>query len=780
MKMIRRFFATWAFPVSAGLAALAGCGQNDVDTFGGVADASGFDVNHTPDTDVDGDGITESLFSKQGYIDGQVVQYFDFGQIPAFFDEGLGKFLTQPNFLYRVTGECEPGLAAAGNTEPLGLDADGDGVADFDHDPRFDTFSVFRHHDVIEFLPDGQDADEDGAVDFNPILQVVTVEVPAGTPCNTVLSAETIRKRASSEDLNGNGVLDRNEDLDDDGRIDDDLRGDLTITFTEEFVLVEAFDAFTRLPDLVFTAVPDPSSAKGRNFGFLRFDPDGFSEDLDVDQSFETEAEIDFVNNNGDPIPDGILQDEDLDQDGNFDVDEDLNNDGQLQANEDVDGDNRLDVDEDDNGNGEFDVEDKDHDGRRDCGEVTATFCIESEFNRAPITEDLNGNGILDAGEDGSTPEFGPPNGVLDTEDVDGNGQLSSTEDLNGDGTADGLQGGIPAYDDKLIAFFKTFLLHIVNFRTPAITKEVLATEDLNNNGILDPGEDANENGEIDELTATSVATMRMFLDADEPGARAIFEFAPGEAGFQSLAEVVFYTRLDGNLLAGEINSLADLQAADAANRVDIQDDEDELPRVVLHVGFARSGAAIADANAAGDSVFFRDTDGDSIPDFIEDLFLGSDPTDTDTDGDGLLDSEEDRNRDGELEAFESDPTNTDTDADGIDDNDEVNTTNTDPSSADTDGDGLCDGAIAVADGAAAICAAGEDLDADGVVDAGETSAVDADSDNDGLTDGDEADLGTDPNDTNTDNDCFDDGEEVTLGSDPNDINDPVQGGNCN
>jgi hypothetical protein len=283
MKMIRRFFATWAFPVSAGLAAFAGCGQNDVDTFGGVADPSAFDVNHTPNTDVDGDGITESLFPKQGYIDGEVVQYFDFGQIPAFFDEGLDKFLTQPNFIYRLSGDCEAGLAAAGNTEPLAIDGNNDGVPDFDYDPRFDTFSVFSHHDVVEFLPDGNDANDDGAVDYNPILQVVTIDVPAGEPCNSVLSASTIRKRLDTEDLNDNGVLDTNEDLDNDGRIDDDLRGDLTATVTEEFVIVEAFDAFTRLPDLVFSIVPDPSNNRSRNFGFLRFDPDGFFEDLDID-----------------------------------------------------------------------------------------------------------------------------------------------------------------------------------------------------------------------------------------------------------------------------------------------------------------------------------------------------------------------------------------------------------------------------------------------------------------------------------------------------------------
>ena len=45
--------------------------------------------------------------------------------------------------------------------------------------------------------------------------------------------------------------------------------------------------------------------------------------------------------------------------------------------------------------------------------------------------------------------------------------------------------------------------------------------------------------------------------------------------------------------------------------------------------------------------------------------------------------------------------------------------------------------------------------------------AVGTDSDNDGLTDGDEAVLGTDPNEPDTDGDGIDDGDEVALGTSP-------------
>lgn len=739
--------------MSAGLAAFTGCGQNDVDTFGGVVDSAVFDARHAPDTDVDGDEITESLFPKQGYVDGKVVQFFDFGPVPALFNANIEKFLFTPNFLFRLTGECE---APDGKIVLEGFEG-------IDFDPRFDTFSPFGHHDILEFLPDGTDADEDGNIDYTPILQVVNVAVPPGTDCNTILSASTLRRRLNTEDLNGNGLLDRGEDVDNDNLLDDDLRGDLTATLTDEFVVLEAVDAFTRLPDLVFSSVADPSNNKGRNFGFLRFDPDGFSEDLDVDQRFEPEPEVD-VNAND------ILEDEDLDQDGNLDIKEDINNDGQLQADEDVDGDNRLDVKEDANNNGVLDVEDKDHDKRRDCGEIcpanignvevpfTCTVpCIESNFGEAPITEDTNGNGILDAGEDGSTAAFGAADGVLNTQDLNGDGLLSNNEDLDGDGVPSGLQGAIPAYQDDLIVFFNTFLLHVVEFRAPTVTTEILASEDANNNGVLDPGEDANNNGVIDDLTALSVASMRMFIDADDSNARPIFEFAPGEEGFQTLGEVVFYTRIDSNLLAGEIASADDLFAAAIANRVDI---DTERTGILIHAGFARSGAALADSNALGDSVLFQDTDNDGIPNFIEEILLGSDPNDTDSDNDGLLDNEEDRNRDGDIGDFESDPLDADGDNDGISDVDEFDN-GTNPSSNDTDEDGLLDNA--------------EDVDADGIVDAGETDPLDADSDNDTLLDGDEVVDGSDPNDANTDGDCFTDGAEVNdLNSDPTDINDPV------
>jgi hypothetical protein len=88
----------------------------------------------------------------------------------------------------------------------------------------------------------------------------------------------------------------------------------------------------------------------------------------------------------------------------------------------------------------------------------------------------------------------------------------------------------------------------------------------------------------------------------------------------------------------------------------------------------------------------------------------------------------------------------------------------TDPTNADTDGDGLCDGPGTVA----GTCVSGEDLNANGAVDSGETDPVDADSDDDTYDDGMEVLYGSDPlsaadtpEDNHVNNGDIDDSDEV-------------------
>jgi subtilisin family serine protease len=121
------------------------------------------------------------------------------------------------------------------------------------------------------------------------------------------------------------------------------------------------------------------------------------------------------------------------------------------------------------------------------------------------------------------------------------------------------------------------------------------------------------------------------------------------------------------------------------------------------------------------------DSDGDGLPDMLEDLYC-TDPNDADTDDDGILDGVEDANHNGLVDTNETDPCNIDTDGDGIQDGTELGytdadigsdtdtgvfkedrdpATTTDPLDEDTDGDGVNDG--------------DEDVNHNGRVDPGET-----------------------------------------------------------
>jgi len=128
---------------------------------------------------------------------------------------------------------------------------------------------------------------------------------------------------------------------------------------------------------------------------------------------------------------------------------------------------------------------------------------------------------------------------------------------------------------------------------------------------------------------------------------------------------------------------------------------------------------------------------------------------DTDTDGDGLPDGVEDADQDGIVDPGETDPLNPDTDGDGIPDGTEPSPLQDmdndglisalDP---DSDGDGLGDGV--------------EDADHDGAVDSGETDPVNPDTDGDGLSDGLEVLAGTSPLALDTDGDGLADAQEAT------------------
>ncbi|MBN1944488.1 MAG: hypothetical protein JW797_02375 [Bradymonadales bacterium] len=160
--------------------------------------------------------------------------------------------------------------------------------------------------------------------------------------------------------------------------------------------------------------------------------------------------------------------------------------------------------------------------------------------------------------------------------------------------------------------------------------------------------------------------------------------------------------------------------------------------------GYLGDGVTCTIADRDGDGILDAD---DNCPDVYnpgQENNYGTDLGDAceDIDGDGLYDAEEDLNGNGVLDPDETDPTRADTDGDGLSDYTEVRGDNpTNPGSPDTDGDSLCDGPTSVSE----VCLAGEDTNANGRVDPGETDPTRADTDEGGVPDGEEVQRGTDP-----------------------------------
>lgn len=174
------------------------------------------------------------------------------------------------------------------------------------------------------------------------------------------------------------------------------------------------------------------------------------------------------------------------------------------------------------------------------------------------------------------------------------------------------------------------------------------------------------------------------------------------------------------------------------------------------------------------------DTDGDGIPDLVEEegwtTLAGhtyvTDPKNPDTDGDGLTDGVEagqpaENLAEASLYTGVSDPLKADSDDDGLNDKAEVlgwstqrgETFITNPMNPDTDDDGLSDGDEA-----------GEVVDgqADRAVYVGFSIPTLGDTDSDGVWDAEEANSGTDPYSQDTDGDGLSDFLELNLvGTDP-------------
>jgi hypothetical protein len=440
----------------------------------------------------------------------------------------------------------------------------------------------------------------------------------------------------------------------------------------------------------------------------------------------------------GDGLADGV---EDADQDGrrdggetdpsDDDTDDDCLTDG-YEVN--VSGTDPLDVDTDNDG-----IQDGTESGAgapqgndtntaiciEDVDPSTVTDPLDIDTDNGGIVdgfEDANGNGFIDPGE--TDPNLGSDDGALT--DCDGDGLSDFAEvgigtnpcnpDTDGDGVDDGTEVLVAGSDPNDDDTDDDGLLD--------------GTEDADGDGIVDAGEtdpldEDSDNDGIQDGTESGLAAPE---GNDTDAANFVPDAQPSTTTDPLNADTDFGGVADG-FEDANFNGLVDGGETDPNNPAD-------------------DGVAI-------------DPDGDGLPDSTE-VLLGTSPTNPDTDGDGLSDGVEvnDGIQDG-TEVGLAAPEGNDTLLSNFVPDGDGGATTTNPLDADTDNGGVVDGL--------------EDLDADGVIDPGETNPNFApddgaaiDTDGDGLPDQTEAVLGTNPNNPDTDGDGLADGDEVLIeGTDP-------------
>ena len=454
--------------------------------------------------------------------------------------------------------------------------------------------------------------------------------------------------------------------------------------------------------------------------------------------------------------------DRDTDDDGISDGVEDANQDGVVQATETDPGDADTDGDGIDDGIESGVVAGvPDPDGAGPLGGTDPSFVGDADpaSTTDPLNADTDGDGLNDGTEnangDGQTlntiggtggapgsGETDPNNADTDGDGLDDGDEINGTGPLAGIGTTDpldtdtddgGAQDGAEVITDGTDPTAGNGIDDATDSDGDGITDAVesaLGTDpndsDSDNDGLTD-GEEVGGNGVLD-----SGETNPLDADSDDDGLS------------------------DGD----EVNGTGLLSPYSPTDPLDADTDGDGI-NDGIEAGVSTDGVNDGTSDVAGipysgtTSGFVGDADPDTT----------TDPTDTDSDADGLPDGAEDLNADGQTVntigdstssgTGETDPNFADTDSDGLSDGDEVNGTGpltgigaTDPLDADTDDGGTQDGTELLSDGTNPMFGNGGDDAA-------------ADPDNDGLSNGQEAILGTDPNDADSDNDGIDDGAEI-------------------
>ncbi len=352
---------------------------------------------------------------------------------------------------------------------------------------------------------------------------------------------------------------------------------------------------------------------------------------------------------------------------------------------------------------------DTDRDGLSDGDELT--------LGTNPLDPDTDHDFLPDGVEvlvshTGPLDDDSDDDGLLDgNEDVNRNGVIDpgETDPKKADTDADGLTDGLELGLAAPQGVGTSGAVFRADLDPTTHTNPLRA--DTDSGGDPDKVEDANANGRIDAGETDPNNRQDDRVDADNDGLSDARELSSGLNPNDGDTD-------DDGVLDGA-DGLLDTDGDGAIDALDPDSDGDGI----------LDGTEVGITDAALTS-YTDVTRGNFVAD--ADPSETTNPKATDSDGDGLDDGVEDVNHDGLRQEGETSAAKADTDEDGLSDGVELRGGNpTNPELADTDGDGLLDGT--------------EDANLNGALDKGETDPNKADTDGGGAPDGVEVEAGTDP-----------------------------------
>ena len=553
---------------------------------------------------------------------------------------------------------------------------------------------------------------------------------------------------------------------------ENDKRFDLTFNDLKQYTGIISLHISKPIYDLVGNSIDQLPSSTALKL-FFDSDEDGVVDALDQcpdtpkDEIVDSDGCIRVIN---DTDGDGLLDDEDPDDDNDGLSDKEEEKIGSDPLLPDTDSDGLNDLEESETGTNPTKA-DTDGDTYNDTDDL---FPLDPEEFKDNDKDGIGDNGDEDDDNDGSL-DF--------DEKIYGTDPLKP--DTDGDGLTDG-QENVLGTDPKDQDTDDDGLLD-GNDPFPFDPFEIA---DLDRDGIPDDIDDDDDGDNVKDAVEIGLGTDPRNPDTDGDGLN------DGSELLRNTNPKNADTDKDGTIDPDDHFPLDPFEDTDSdrdglGDYMDIDDDNDgvtdieELSRRTDPKNADSDGDGLTDFEEVtlGTDPRKVDTDNDEVPDGVEND-QGTDPLKKDTDGDGIPDGEDkmpnnadedfdndedgigdnkdpDDDNDGSLDTDEiingTDPNDPDTDNDGSNDGEESER-NTDPLNPDSDQDGILDGD----DDFPLDPSRSDDADGDGIPD-----DEDPDDDNDGLLDEEEELIGTNPEKPDTDDDDLNDFEEVELETDP-------------